>query len=119
MAPTETWEPREVTVGRDQLAARLDREGRQVRVGHEVASCRAVAAQPNEDRPVSFAGRDGNSVRCRTERLGERDRLVHRRRGIEDPRMGGDAYEAGKDRLGKCERLLRVTVPSSQARYRS
>jgi len=52
----QVLEAGEVTIGRHQLAARLDGKGRQVCIVNEVASRIARPTNPHENAPMTLAG---------------------------------------------------------------
>jgi hypothetical protein len=56
MAPPQARKAREIAVGRDEFAAVLDGQGRDIGIRHEGAL--DVAAQTGEQLPMSTAGRD-------------------------------------------------------------
>ena len=76
MPPPQAGEAAVVAVGRDPLAAGLDRERGEVGVSHEVALRVGLAAEAREERPVSGPGLDGNGVRVRLNGVRERQRLA-------------------------------------------
>ena len=76
MAPTESGEAAVVVIGRDPLAARLDREGGEVRVANEISSGARLPAEALEDRPVAPAWRDRDGVRLSTEDVHELQRRL-------------------------------------------
>lgn len=93
-----------VAVRGDPLAARLDRERGQERVGHEISPGAALTAEPGEDLPVSRPGRERNRVRARAHGLAERERSLRTGRFPEDTRVRHDADEPAEDEIRDAER---------------
>lgn len=75
VAPPKAGEAREVAIGGDQLAAGLDRERGEERVGDEVPTGAAVAAGSNEQIPVALTRRESDGVGSGPKHVGERERV--------------------------------------------
>lgn len=103
MAPPQARKACEVAIRRDQFAAVLDRQCRDIRVGHEWSP--DVSAKAGEQAPMPAAWGDEGRARPIHQALAEGNGRVHRRWGIEDPWIRDDAQEAGEHHVRQRERL--------------
>ena len=106
MPPTQPRETAEVSVRRDPLATRFDRQRSKVRIRDEVASCASIAAEAIEDLPVTFTRHHDHGVRLGPQRCDERERINNGCRRRKDPRVRCDAHEPTEHEFGETKRLV-------------
>ena len=106
--PTKSGEPTEVPVGRDPLAARFDRDRREIRVGHEIALYARIEAQPPEEVPMTRTGFDPYAIRLVAQLLGERECIGGPAWALEYLGMRHHPNEAAQDKIGNSICLVAV-----------
>ena len=102
-APVEPREAREVAVEADPLAARLDRERCQVRVGCQIADGVDSPTEVGEQCPVAVTGSDDTCVGPGAKTVTEVEGLTERGRRVQRAAVRGDAHEGAEDELGESE----------------
>jgi len=102
---------REIAVERDQVAAVLQRDGSEHRIGHEVPYGVRLFAELAEECEVSSPGRDRDVERLRAGGLHELKRVRSRSRYREDPAVGSDAQEGVPHECGYAEGLVALECP--------
>lgn len=110
VGPLQAGEPRKIGVRGYPFAAMLDCERRMPCIRDQRACCRNLPAQICEDLPVAPAGSQNLCLWTLAEPPAKLQSFSRRRRLLENPRIGDDAYEPTQYRLGKavCARTFRL-----------
>ena len=98
--PVQTGKTGEIAVIADPLAAVFDGQSGQVGIGNQIALVSRPQAEVGEDLVVTRTGADYHAVGTLAEALEFLNRLFGGNRVFEDPRMGDDSQETGKDSQG-------------------
>jgi hypothetical protein len=105
MPPAEAGEAAVVTVGRNPLAARFDRQRGQECIGNEVAARLSLLAKGGENLSVPFAGRDQDSVGLISKEFAKLQSTRERRRRMKDLRVRDDPQKSAQNQVADAERL--------------
>lgn len=101
MPPAEPRETAEVAVGRDQLAARLDRDRGDEGIRRQVSLRANCDTEAPVDLPMPLPRSDEHRTGLCQQSVNELEGSLDWRGRREDPGMGGDADEAAQDDLGQ------------------
>lgn len=106
MTPAELGETTVIAVGGDPFASALDGERRQIRVGHDVAPCLALAAETVEDLPMALARRYQHTVRPRADRVSRLESALDRHRRVKNTLVRHHTQESAQDEIRHSVRRL-------------
>jgi len=99
MTPAQALEATEIPIRRDPLAARLDREGREIGVRDEIPTRSRLAAEAAEDRPMTVARSHQHTVRLTSDLIRECQGIFERTGICKDLRVSHDPHETAEDQF--------------------
>lgn len=111
VTPAKLREPREAAIRGDPLAAVLDGERGEIRIGNSVASCAHSCAEINKDLPMSRSRFDGHADVAASQRLDKCRGDIGRRWRQEYSGMREDAKHATENDAGQTNGLAPGEMP--------
>jgi hypothetical protein len=96
MAPTQTWEPRVVTISGDPFSSRFHRQRRKIGIADQIPFGSHRLAQSSEDFAVAFARRNYNASGLLVQGIHILQSLVEPSRFAKDASVGEDANNAAE-----------------------